>query len=75
MEDLRYEKLTKEKALTSRELRQGEELDSASLRGLESLAALYAKGNGYKAFAKLIQIKQIVKLVAAKSPLINFYFH
>ena len=48
------EKLTNEKALTSRGLRQGEELDSASLRRSESLAALYAKGNGHKAFAKVI---------------------
>lgn len=32
----------KQKALTCRGLRQGEELDSASLRGSESQAALYA---------------------------------
>lgn len=69
------EKMTNEKALTSRGLRQGEELDSASLRCSESLAALYAKGNGHKAFAKLIQKVHIAKLVAAKLPLINFYFH
>ena len=61
MEDLRYEKLTKEKALTSRELRQGEELDSASLRHSESLAALYAREYGHKAFAKLLQITQNTK--------------
>ena len=56
------EKLTNEKALTSRGLRQGEELDSASLRRSESLAALYAKGNGHKAFAKVQQTVQIAKL-------------
>ena len=69
------EKLINEKALTSRGLRQGEELDSTSLRGSESLAALYAMGNGHKAFANLIQKVQIAKLVAAKLPLINLYFH
>lgn len=69
------EKLINEKALTSRGLRQGEELDSASLRRSESLAALYAMGNGHKAFANLIQKVQIAKLVAAKLPLINLYFH
>lgn len=58
---MKNEKLTNKKALTSRGLRQGEELDSTSLRGSESLAALYAMGNGYKAFAKLKQITQIAK--------------
>jgi hypothetical protein len=33
---LENEKITKEKALTCRGLRQGEELDSTSLRGSES---------------------------------------
>ena len=47
------DKMTNEKALTSRGLRQGEELDSTSLRGSESLAALYANGSGHKAFAKV----------------------
>lgn len=56
------EKMTNKKALTSRGLRQGEELDSTSLRGSESLAALYANGNGHKAFAKLRQIVQTAKL-------------
>lgn len=50
---LENEKITKEKALTYRGLRQGEELDSTSLRGSESLAALYANGSGHKAFAKV----------------------
>jgi hypothetical protein len=50
---LENEKITKEKALTCRGLRQGEELDSTSLRGSESLAALYANGSGHKAFAKV----------------------
>ena len=59
---LKNEKMTKEKALTSRGLRQGEELDSTSLRRSESLEALYAKGNGYKAFAKIQQNVQIAKL-------------
>jgi len=72
---LKNEKMTNKKALTCRGLRQGEELDSTSLRRSESLAALYAKGNSHKAFAKLIQTKQITKLVAAKLPLINLYFH
>ena len=69
------EKLINEKALTSRGLRQGEELDSASLRRSESLAALYANGNGHKAFAKVQQIVLIAKLVVVKLPLINLYFH
>ena len=59
---LKSEKMTKKKALTCRGLRQGEELDSASLRRSESLAALYAMGNGHKAFAKVIQIEQTAKL-------------
>ena len=42
------EKMTKKKALTCRGLRQGEELDSASFRRLESLAALYARGMAIK---------------------------
>ena len=58
---LENEKITKEKALTCRGLRQGEELDSTSLRRSESLAALYANGSGHKAFAKVIQITQIAK--------------
>ena len=37
------EKMTKEKALTCRGLRQGKELDSTSFRRSESLAALYAR--------------------------------
>lgn len=37
------EKMTNENALTNSGLWQGEELDSASLRRSESLAALYAK--------------------------------
>ena len=37
------EKMTNKKALTCRGLRQGEELDSTSLRRSESLAALYAR--------------------------------
>ncbi len=69
------EKMTKEKALTCRGLRQGEELDSTSLRRSESLAALYANGNGHKAFAKVQQIVLIAKLVVVKLPLINLYFH
>ena len=72
---LKNEKMTNKKALTCRGLRQGEELDSTSFRRSESLAALYANGNGHKAFAKLIQKVQIAKLVAAKLPLINLYFH
>ena len=67
------EKLANEKALTSRGLRQGEELDSASLRRSESLAALYANGNGHKAFAKLKQIMQTAKFMVVKLPIINFY--
>lgn len=55
------EKMTNKKALTCRGLRQGEELDSTSLRRSESLAALYANGSGHKAFAKVIQITQIAK--------------
>ena len=54
--------MTKEKAPSSKVLGQGEELDSASFRGLESLAALYAKGDGHKAFAKIMQKLQIAKL-------------
>lgn len=54
--------LINEKALARRELRQGKELDSASLRRSESLAALYAKGNGHKAFVKVQQTVQIAKL-------------
>ena len=69
------EKMTKEKALTCRGLRQGEELDSTSLRRSESLAALYANGNGHKTFAKVQQIVLIAKLVVVKLPLINLYFH
>ena len=69
------EKMTKKKALTCRGLRQGEELDSTSLRRSESLAALYANGNGHKAFAKVQQIVLIAKLVVVKLPLINLYFH
>ena len=69
------EKLINEKALTCRGLRQGEELDSTSLRRSESLAALYANGNGHKAFAKVQQIVLIAKLVVVKLPLINLYFH
>ena len=69
------EKMTKEKALTCKGLRQGEELDSTSLRRSESLAALYANGNGHKAFAKVQQIVLIAKLVVVKLPLINLYFH
>ena len=69
------EKMTNEKALTSRGLRQGEELDSASLRRSESLAALYANGNGHKAFAKIQQVVQTAKLMVVKLPLINLYFN
>lgn len=72
---LESEKMTKEKALTCRGLRQGEELDSTSLRRSESLAALYANGNGHKAFAKVQQIVLIAKLMVVKLPLINLYFH
>ncbi len=72
---LESEKMTKDKALTCRGLQQGEELDSTSLRRLESLAALYANGNGHKAFAKVQQIVLIAKLVVVKLPLINLYFH
>ena len=50
---LKNEKMTNKKALTCRGLRQGEELDSTSFRRSESLAALYANGSGYKAFAKV----------------------
>ena len=67
-------KMTNEKALTSRGLRQGEELDSTSFRRSESLAALYANGSGHKAFAKIIQITQTAKLMVVKLPLINLYF-
>ena len=69
------EKMTKEKALTCRGLRQGEELDSTSLRRSESLAALYANGNGHKAFAKIQQVVQTAKLMVVKLPLINLYFN
>jgi len=72
---LKSEKMTKKKALTCRGLRQGEELDSASLRRLESLAALYAKRDGHKAFAKVQQFVLIAKLMVVKLPLINLYFH
>lgn len=72
---LKNEKIAKEKALTCRGLRQGEELDSTSFRRSESLAALYANGNGHKAFAKLRQIVQTAKLMVIKLPLINLYFH
>ena len=72
---LKNEKMTNKKALTCRGLRQGEELDSTSFRRSESLAALYANGNGHKVFAKIRQIVQTAKLMVVKLPLINLYFN
>ena len=71
---LTNEKMTDKKALTSRGLRQGEELDSTSFLRSESLAALHANGIGHKAFAKLRQIMQTAKVMVVKLPIINFYF-
>lgn len=72
---LKNEKMINKKALTCRGLRQGEELDSTSFRRSESLAALYANGNGHKAFAKVQQVVQTAKLMVVKLPLINLYFN